>query len=59
MKLEINVLYLYIVVSCVVFEIPSGGKHYSEFRPLILAAAALDQHKRYKGPPLTGTIRLF
>ena len=74
MKLEINVLYLYIVVSCVpcvnlmllrpvlVFEIPSGvcpslfwrGKHRREFRPLILAPAVLDQHKRYKGPLLTG-----
>ena len=30
-----------------------------EFRPLIMAVAALDQHKGYKGPPLTGTIRLF
>ena len=35
------------------------GKHHSEFRPVVVVVAALDQHKRYKGPPLTGTIRLF
>ena len=28
------------------------------FRPVVVVVEALDQHKRYKGPPLTGTIRL-
>ena len=32
---------------------------WSEFRPLTVAVVALDQHRGYKGPPLTGTIRLF
>ena len=30
-----------------------------EFRLLIVPLAALDQHRGYKGPPLTGTIRLL
>ena len=34
------------------------GKHHRNFRLLLVAVAALDQHKGYKGPPLTGTIRL-
>ena len=61
MKLEINVLYLYIVVSCVpcVNLMPLRPVLVFEFRPVVVNVAALDQHKRYKGPLLTGTIRLF
>ena len=35
------------------------SQHHREFRLLIVAVLALDQHKGYKELPLTDTIRLF
>ena len=37
----------------------SSKRENFDYMYLIVAIAALDQHKGYEGPPLTGTIRLF
>ena len=49
----------YSIMEFPAFSYLLGRETPREFRPLAVAAAALDQHKRYKGPLLTGTIRLF